>query len=135
MWSRAPFTARSSARVQLMICNHFSRRGHIRTFDVQPNGSLAMASDRVFCDLRGDRPGVPDGMKVDLEGNIYCGGSDGIWIIDPMGRHLGIIVHGHPATTNMAFGGDDWKTMYFTTRETLGSVRMKIAGVPVPPGA
>ena len=30
-----------------------SRRGHIRAFDVQPNGTLALATDRVFIDLRG----------------------------------------------------------------------------------
>jgi len=34
-----------------------SRRGHIRAFDLQPNGTLALASDRVFATLRGDRPG------------------------------------------------------------------------------
>ena len=66
-----------------------SRRGHIRAFDVQPNGALALGSDRVFCDVGGERPGLPDGIKVDSEGNVYCGGSGGIWIIDPNGRHLG----------------------------------------------
>ena len=50
-----------------------SRRGHIRAFDMQPNGTLALATDRVFCDLTGERPGVPDGMKVDVEGNVYWG--------------------------------------------------------------
>ena len=47
-----------------------SRRGHIRPFDVQPNGVLAIATGRVFTDLTGERPGVPDGMKVDVEGNV-----------------------------------------------------------------
>jgi hypothetical protein len=32
----------------------------------------------------------------------------------------------------MAFGGDDWKTLFFTSRTTLGSVRLKLAGMPVP---
>ena len=109
-----------------------SRRGHIRAFDLQPDGTLARASDRVFCDLRGDRPGVPDGMKVDGEGNVYCGGSGGLWILNPNGEHLGTIVHGAPATTNLAFGGADWKTLFFTTRNSLGSVQTKIAGLPVP---
>ena len=109
-----------------------SRRGHIRAFDLQPDGSLARASDRVFCDLRGDRPGVPDGMKVDVEGNVYCGGSGGLWILDPSGKPLGIIAHGASATTNLAFGGPDWKTLFFTTRNSLGSVQTKIAGLPVP---
>ena len=109
-----------------------SRRQHIRAFDVQPNGTLALASDRVLCDLSGDRPGVPDGMKVDVEGNIYCGGSGGVWVIDAGGNRLGTIVHGHDASTNVAFGGDDWKTLFFTTWNTIGSVQVNIQGIPVP---
>jgi gluconolactonase len=112
-----------------------TRRGHIRAFDVLPNGTLAKQSDRVFADLRGSEPGVPDGMKVDVAGNVYCGGAGGIWILDPQGRKLGRIVHGYPATTNIAFGGDDWKTLYFTSRTHLGSVNVKISGLPVPASA
>lgn len=74
---------------------------------------------------------MPDGMKVDTEGNVYCGGSGGIWVIDPSGKYLGTIVHGQPATTSVAWGGDDWKTLFFTTRNTLGCIQMKIPGVPV----
>ena len=109
-----------------------TRKGHIRAFDMQPNGTLAIQSDRVFADLTGERPGVPDGMKVDVEGNVYCGGSGGVWVLDPSGKHLGTIAHGESATTNVAFGGDDWKTLFFTSRNTLGSVQCKIAGIPVP---
>ena len=109
-----------------------TRRQHIRSFEVQPNGTLALASDHVLCDLSGDRPGVPDGMKVDVEGNIYCGGSGGVWVIDANGSHLGTIVHGHDASTNVAFGGDDWKTLFFTTWNTVGSVQVNIPGIPVP---
>jgi len=109
-----------------------TRRGHIRAFDMLPNGMLAKHTDRVFADLRGPEPGVPDGMKVDVHGNVYCGGSGGIWVMDKTGKKLGRIMHGAPATTNLAFGGDDWKTIYFTSRNHLGSVKVKIAGVTVP---
>jgi gluconolactonase len=109
-----------------------TRRRHIRAFDLEPNGMPLIATDRIFCDLDGERPGNPDGMKVDIEGNVYCGGSGGIWVMDPHGKHLGTIVHGAPGTTNMAWGGEDSKTLYFTTRHTLGSVQMKIPGVAVP---
>jgi gluconolactonase len=109
-----------------------SRRGHIRVFELIPNGMLAKHTDRVFADLRGTDPGVPDGMKVDTAGNVYCGGSGGIYILDPSGKKLGRIVHGYAATTNIAFGGDDWKTLYFTSRNELASVKLKIAGIPVP---
>jgi gluconolactonase len=109
-----------------------SRRRHIRAFDLLPNGMLAKQTDRIFADLQGDEPGVPDGMKVDVEGNVYCGGAGGIWIMDVQGKKLGRIVHGAPATTNIAFGGDDWKTLYFTSRNHLGAVTVKIPGIPVP---
>jgi gluconolactonase len=109
-----------------------SRRGHIRAFDMAPNGTLARQTDRVFADLRGAEPGVPDGMKVDVAGNVYCGGSGGLYILDSKGKKLGRIVHGQPATTNLGFGGNDWKTLFFTSRVHLGSVNLKIAGIPVP---
>jgi len=109
-----------------------TRRRHIRAFDLLPNGMLAKQTDRVFVELGGEEPGVPDGMKVDIEGNVYCGGAGGIWVMDPRGKKLGRIVHGAPATTNIAFGGDDWKTLYFTSRNHLGAVGVKIAGIPVP---
>ena len=111
-----------------------TRRRHIRAFDLEPNGMPLIATDRVFCDLGGEREGNPDGMKVDTQGNVYCGGSGGIWVMDPSGNHLGIIVHGALGTTNMAFGGDDWKTLFYTTRHTFGSVPVNVAGIPVPAG-
>ena len=109
-----------------------ARRRHIRAFDMLPNGTLAKQTDRVFAELGGSEPGNPDGMKVDTAGNVYCGGSGGIYVLDPKGKKLGRIVHGQPATTNIAFGGADWNTLYFTTRSTLFSVNLKIAGMPVP---
>ncbi len=109
-----------------------SRRRHIRAFDIAPNGTLARQTDRVFAELGGAESGVPDGMKVDSAGNVYCGGAGGLYILDPKGKKLGRIVHGQPATTNIGFGGDDWKTLFFTTRVSLGSVNIRVAGTPVP---
>ena len=108
-----------------------SRRMHIRAFDVQPNGMLALATDRVFCELKGEGVGIPDGMKVDVEGNMYCTGPGGIWIMDPSGKHLGTVLTGEQ-TTNIGWGGDDWKTLFYTTRHILGAIKLKIPGVPVP---
>jgi sugar lactone lactonase YvrE len=56
----------------------------------------------------------------------------GIYTLDPKGKKLGRIVHGRPETTNIAFGGDDWKTLYFTNWNYLGAVKVKITGFPVP---
>jgi gluconolactonase len=109
-----------------------SRRNQIRAFDVLANGMLAKQTDRLFADLRGSEPGNADGMKVDIEGNIYTGGAGGIYVLDPKGKKLGRIVHGQPATTNIGFGGDDWKTLFFTSRTMIGSFNVKIPGMPVP---
>ena len=109
-----------------------SRRRSIFAFDVMPNGLIANQTQRLFADLAGPEPGGPDGFKVDLAGNVYTGGAGGIHIVDPNGKKLGRIVHGQPQTTNVCFGGDDWKTLYFTTHSTFGSVKLKTAGVPVP---
>jgi gluconolactonase len=110
-----------------------SRRRHIRAFEVEPTGLLALATDRVFATLHGDRVGAPDGMKVDVEGNVYCTGPGGIWIFDAAGTHLGIIATG-AQTTNLAFGDADWQTLYFTNWGTLGRIRLRIPGIPVPRG-
>ena len=108
------------------------RRNIIRAFDMQPNGLPAKQSDRVFADLSGKDAGGADGMKVDTEGNVYCGGSGGLWIMDAKGKKLGRIVHGQPATTNLGFGGDDWKTLFITTRSHLLAVNLNIPGMPLP---
>jgi len=109
------------------------RRGHIRAFDMQPNGTLALATDRLFCQLREPRPigpDGPDGMKVDVEGNVYCTGPGGVWVIDQSGKHLGTILTG-AQTTNVGWGGEDWKTLFITTFEFLARIQLKIAGIPV----
>src|SRR5258705_3563599 len=87
-----------------------SRRRHVRAFDMLPNGTLAKQTSRVFADLGGAEPGVPDGMKVDSAGNVYVGGAGGLYILDSKGKRLGRIVHGQPATTNIAFGGEERET-------------------------
>jgi sugar lactone lactonase YvrE len=71
-----------------------TQRQHIRAFNVTPTGVLARGSDRVFAELKGPERDVPDGMKVDIEGNVYCGGAGGLWIFNSQGKKLGVIAHG-----------------------------------------
>ena len=108
----------------------FRSIGHIDAFDVRANGMLV--NRRVFCELRGEQSGIPDGMKVDVEGTVYCTGPGGVWVMDATGKHLGTILTGVDHTTNMAWGGEDWKTLFITTFETLARIQLKIAGMPVP---
>ena len=109
-----------------------SRKRHIRAFDLTAMGTLELGTDRVLLAFTGDLPGVPDGMKVDVEGNIYCAGPGGIWIIDSSGKHLGTILTGSGQTTNCAWGGEDLKTLFVTDRESLHRIQLKVPGVPLP---
>ena len=106
------------------ICRH----QFIRAFDVADDGSLS--NNRVFADMFSKEDGVPDGMKVDVEGRIYCTGSEGCWVFDSSGNHLGIIrLPEIPA--NCAWGGPDNKTMFFTARTSVFTMRMTTAGTPI----
>jgi gluconolactonase len=78
--------------------------------------------------------GVPDGMKVDVEGRVYCTGPEGVWVFDPSGRHLGIIrLPEIPA--NCAWGGPDHRTMLFTARTSVYTMRLKTPGTRIPRAA
>ncbi len=120
----------SLAVLDLRDTDLFRSIGHIKAFDVQPDGSLV--NGRVFCEMRSEHSGIPDGMKVDVEGNVYCTGPGGVWILDPAGNHLGNILTGADQTTNCCWGGDDWKTLFITTMDSVFSIQLKIPGVPVP---
>jgi gluconolactonase len=103
-------------------------KAHIRAFDFDPDGNFI---DRgVFYKLVGDEPGHADGMKVDTAGNLYCTGSAGVHVIAPDGTLLGRI-HIPLETTNMAWGDEDWRSLYVTTHETIYRTRLKIPGIPV----
>jgi gluconolactonase len=103
-----------------------SERRHIRVFDVQSTGSLS--GGQVFHDMDIDKPGAPDGMKVDESGNIYCTGPGGVWVLDPEGRHLGTIVAPEPPA-NCAWGDDDWQSLYITAQTSIYKVRTNIPGI------
>ena len=113
------------AEPQIEIRGLQTERGQIRAFDVAADGSLS--NGRIFT---ADAPGA-DGMKVDLEGNVYCACKPGVMIFDRTGKHL------HTYTladqpTNLAFGDGDWKTLYITARPSLYRVGATVPGIKLP---
>ena len=68
-----------------------------------------------------------DGLKVDVEGNVYVASQNGVVIIDANGKHLGTI-EGLEEPTNIAWGNDDRKTLYITAMKGLYRIRLNIPG-------
>ena len=71
-------------------------------------------------------PGAPDGMKVDLNGNIFATGPGGVWIFDSAGTHLGTINTGE-VTANVAWGNDG-SMLYLTSSTSLYRIKLNTRG-------
>ena len=98
-------------------------------YRVQPDGKLT--EPKLFYDATADqRPGSPDGMKVDEQGNVYSTGPGGVWIFSPGGKPLGTILISEKAA-NVAWAGPDRKTLYITASSSVYRIHLNIAGAPL----
>ena len=103
---------------------------YIHALEIDPEGKLIRR--RIFADMSSDETdGVPDGMKVDVEGRVFCTGPGGTWVFAPDGTKLGII-RTPEVPANLAFGGPDLRTLFFTARTSVYTLRAKVPGRPLP---
>jgi gluconolactonase len=98
---------------------------HILAFDVV-DGRLV--SPRVFLVME---PGVSDGMRVDVEGNVWTSAGDGIHVLDATGVELGRIILPQEAS-NCQFGGPDGQRLFITATSTLWSIPVGVRGAVTP---
>jgi len=104
-----------------------STRGHIRRFR-HADGQLS--DDTVFVTMPGvgfPTPGVPDGLKCLADGRVLSTGPGGIWLIDQAGTHIGTMPTPE-VSTNLAFGGADWRTLFVTTVSAVYSLTLAVPG-------
>lgn len=102
-----------------------------KAFPVNADGSLG--ASRVFADsskLYREGDGVPDGMKVDTQGNVFATGPGGVLVYTPDGALLGRILTGVP-TANVAWG-EDGSTLFVTANHRVLRLRTRTRGVPLP---
>ena len=103
---------------------------YIHAIEVDAAGS--MARRRIFADMNaGTERGIPDGLKVDSVGRVYCTGPGGIWVFSPEGDRLGTIRFPEQAV-NFAFGGADLRTLFCCAHTSVYTLRVKVPGNPHP---
>jgi gluconolactonase len=101
-----------------------SAHKHIRALDVAADGSLK--NSRILLDMASSEPGVPDGLKVDLAGNVFCTGPGGLWVCRANGKLLGrVILPELPA--NLAFG-EDGSVIFATARTSVYRIPTRTRG-------
>jgi len=98
-----------------------------RRYPVRPDGTVG--EGELFLDASSDPgKGAPDGLRVDVKGNIYSAGPGGVWIISPGGKHLGTIKVPE-VVSNVAWGDADGKTLYITASTSVYRMRLNVAGI------
>ena len=99
---------------------------HIRVFSVDNQGRLG--GGEVFAEVS---PGIPDGLRVDLHGNIWTSARDGVHCYAPDGVCLGKIMVPEPVS-NLAFGGPKRNRLFITATTSLYAVYVAATGAQRP---
>ncbi len=103
-------------------------RAVIMAYDVDERGGVSGA--RVFSDMtalaKSGMRGLPDGMAIDKQGNLFATGPGGVHIFNPAGVRLGRIDTGTPIA-NCAFG-EDGRTLFLASNNMLARIRTKARG-------
>lgn len=110
------------------VANSDPDRPILMAYPVKDDGTFGPG--RQFADtaalLKAGKPGLPDGLKVDLAGNVFATGPGGVLVFAPDGTMLGRIDTKVP-TANCAWG-DDGSTLYITANDALVRVKTKTRG-------
>jgi gluconolactonase len=97
-------------------------------FPVRDDGMLEGGKTLLdVTDQVGKKPGLPDGMSVDKQGNLWASGPGGIFVIAPSGKILGRITT-NEKTSNCCFG-EDGSTLFMTVDSYLCRVKTKSRGL------
>ncbi len=99
---------------------------HIRRFDVTQGGTLR--NSRVLIEVS---PGLPAGLRLDVEGNIWCSAADGAHCITPGGELIGKI-RTPEICANVAFGGPRRNRLFLCAYTSIYAVYLDVVGAQRP---
>ena len=118
----------------LLVTQSNPLQAYVMRYPIVSGGTLGTGEIvRDFTDRTDEAPGLPDGIKVDLEGNIFTTGPGGVWVLRPDGAILGRVVTGS-RVANLCWG-DDGSTLYLTADDYLCRVRTRTRGAIPGPAA
>lgn len=105
----------------------------IKAFPVQDDGRLGVPRVLMGGMASPDGPGhgIPDGMRCDETGNIWCAGVGGVWVITPAGELVGIL-RTPEVCANLVWGGDDWRTLFLCASSSVFSLPTSVRPAPLP---
>src|SRR5260370_14953288 len=125
--SRPNGLAFSPDETYLFVSNSDPSRKTWMRFEVAAGGTLSRG-EGFYDATQTPAEGLPDGLKIDRLGNLYCTGPGGIWVFSPEGQHLGVIeLPEMPA--NFAWCDEEGKTLYITARTGLYRIKLNIKGI------
>ena len=99
---------------------------HIRAFDVKNERELT--NGRLFAEIN---PGLPDGFRLDTEGNIWTSSQDGVHCYSPDGILLGKILTPE-RVSNLTFGGPKRNRLFITATTSIYTIYTSAIGVQFP---
>ncbi len=108
-----------------------SEASTVSVFDVQDDGTLA--NGRVFHDFKAHKPGFADGLRMDEDGNLWCGcgwagaGFDGVQVWAPDGTLIGQILLPE-VCANLAFGGTKHNRVFMAASTSLYVLDVNVRG-------
>ena len=100
----------------------------VTRYPVRRDGTIGRGE--IFIDLTPQIPGEEalDGMKADVQGNLYLSAPGGVWIFNASGKHLGTVTAPKPVH-NFAWGGRDGRALYLCARSNLYRIDLLIPGI------
>jgi len=109
---------------KLIVANSDPDKAQWYEYELSETDSII--SSRIFYDATENvktEKGLPDGLKIDSNGNVFATGPGGIWIFNATGKLLGKIKISE-ATSNCALSTDE-KTLYVTADMYLLRIKLK----------
>jgi gluconolactonase len=115
---------------KLYVVNASATPREIFVYDVTDNGTK-LSNKRTF--ITAEAGGTPDGFRVDVDGNLWCGWGmgnaqqDGVKVFDPTGKPIGFIALPERCA-NVAFGGVYRNRLFMPASHSLYSLYVNTQG-------